>query len=168
MFNLTSVNTNQKVDLFYSSPLVQAGNEIILSSYLSTFSMDVINGAVNWEFPFSSNLTPLVTDNYVFFTSKEGFLLNLERKTGKIIWSRNIFDKLKKLKHKKTGDITSVLFLSNQIFLTTENGYFLFLDYQNGKIINYSKVAKGFFSKPIISNGKILIIDNKIRILQFN
>ena len=75
---------------------------------------------------------------------------------------------LKKLNYQSTGNITSILLLSNSIFLTTEKGYFIFLDYQNGKILNFTKAAKAFFSKPIVIDSKIIIIDNKMRILQFN
>ena len=92
----------------------------------------------------------------------------MNRKTGKVVWSQNIFKNLKKLKNNKAGDITSILFVSDQIFVTTQNGYFLFLNYQNGEIINYAKVSKGFFSKPVIINETIIIIDNKMRVLQFN
>ena len=92
----------------------------------------------------------------------------MNRKTGKVVWSQNIFKNLKKLKNYKAGDITSILFVSDQIFVTTQNGYFLFLNYQNGEIINYAKVSKGFFSKPVIINETIIIIDNKMRVLQFN
>ena len=42
------------------------------------------------------------------------------------------------------------------------------VDYQNGKILNFSKVAKSFFSKPIITDSKIFVIDNKMRVLKFN
>ena len=168
LFNLTGSSSDQQVDLFYSSPIVYNNNEIILSSALSTFSMDSSSWTLNWEIPFSTNILPLVLNNYVFLTSKEGFVLNLNRKTGKVIWSRNIFNKLKKLYYEKTGDISSILFLSDSLFLTTENGYFISLDHQSGKIINFAKVAKNFFSKPIVSNGKILVIDDKMRILKFN
>ena len=166
--NLTGGSSDQQIDLFYSSPMVHLDNEIILSSSLSTFSMNSLNGRVNWEFPFASEITPIVFKDYIFLTSRKGFLLSLDRKTGKIVWSGNLFKTSKKLEHQKTGDITSILFLSDQIFITTERGYFLFIDYQNGKVTNYAKVSKGFFSKPIIWNKTILIIDNKMRILQFN
>tara|TARA_B100000929_G_scaffold288147_1_gene276056 strand:+ start:2912 stop:4252 length:1341 start_codon:yes stop_codon:yes gene_type:complete len=168
LFNLIGGGSDQQVDLFYSSPMVHLDNELIVSSALSTFSMNSVNGSLNWEFPFASEITPIVLKDYVFLTSGKGFLLSLNRKTGKVVWSGSIFKKSKKLEHKKTGDIISILFLSDQIFITTERGYFLFLDYQNGKVINYAKVSKGFFSKPIIWNETILIIDNKMRILQFN
>ena len=117
---------------------------------------------------FYRDRTPIVLRDYVFLTSKKGFLLSLDRKTGKVVWSGNLFKKSEKLKYQKTGDITSILFVSDQILITTERGYFLFLDYQNGEIINYAKVSKGFFSKPIIWNETILIFDTKMRILQFN
>ena len=168
LFNLTNTNLEQQVDLFFSSPLIMKDNEIILSSSLSTFSMNALSGTLNWEVPFSSPILPIVLNDYVFLSSSKGFVVNLNKKTGEIIWSRNIFSKIKKLKYEKTGDVSSILFLSNTIFVTTENGYVIFLDYQNGKILNYSKIADAFFSKPVVFDQKILIIDNKMRILNLN
>ena len=81
---------------------------------------------------------------------------------------KKIFTKLKKLSYEKTGDVTSILFLSDKLFLTTENGYFIFLNFETGKIISYTKVAKSFLTKPIVKDGQIFIIDTKMRILQFN
>ncbi len=168
LFNLTGTSTDKQVDLFYSSPIVHLDDEIFLSTSLSSFSMNSRNGGLNWEFPFSTKIRPIILKNYVFLISKNGFLITLNRKTGKVVWSQNIFKNLKKLKNNKAGDITSILFVSDQIFVTTQNGYFLFLNYQNGEIINYAKVSKGFFSKPVIINETIIIIDNKMRVLQFN
>ena len=74
----------------------------------------------------------------------------------------------KKLTYEKTGDITSILFLSNTLFLTTENGYFIFLDYKNGEIKNYLKVSKSFLTRPIVVDGNIIIIDSNTRILKFD
>ena len=168
LFSLTAINTDQPVDLFFSSAAVNQNNEIVLSSALSTFSMNSTNGSLNWEIAIPSNISPILLDNNIILSSRKGFVLNTDRKTGKVLWSRNIFNKLKKLNYQSTGDITSILLLSNSIFLTTEKGYFIFLDYQNGKILNFTKVAKAFFSKPIVIDSKIIVIDNKMRILQFN
>ena len=168
LFNLTNTNLDQQVDLFFSSPLIMKDNEIILSSSLSTFSMNALSGTLNWEVPFSSPILPIVLNDYVFLSSSKGFVVNLNKKTGEVIWSRNIFSKIKKLKFEKTGDVSSILFLSNTIFVTTENGYVIFLDFQNGKILNYSKIADGFFSKPVVFDQKILIIDNKMRLLNLD
>ena len=130
--------------------------------------MNSINGSLNWEIAISSNILPILLNNNIIVTSRKGFVINMDRQTGKVLWSRNIFNKIKKLDYQNTGSVTSILFLSNSIFLTTEKGYFIFLDYQNGKIINFTKVAKAFFSKPVVIDGKIVVIDSKMRILQFN
>ncbi len=168
LFSLSSLSSDQTVDLFYSSPIVNQNNEVILSNTFSTFSMNSINGLLNWEIAISSNIVPIVINNNIILSSRNGLVVNLDRQSGKVLWSRNIFNKLKKLNYQNTGDITSILLLSNSIFVTTEKGYFIFLDYQNGKIINFTKVAKAFFSKPIVIDSKIIVIDNKMRILQFN
>ena len=165
---MTSASTEQKVDLFFSSPIIFNNNEIILSSALSTFSMNPSNGLLNWEIPLSSSILPIVLSKNIIMVSTNGFLVNIDRQTGRVIWSRNILNKLKKLTFEKTGEPISVLLLSNKIFITTEKGYFIFLDYQNGEILNYTKVSKGFFSKPVVSNENIFILDRKMRILKFN
>ena len=130
--------------------------------------MNSNDGRLNWEIPVVSNILPILIGDNICLSSKDGFILNIEQNSGKVIWSKKIFTKLKKLSYKKTGDITSILFLSNRLFLTTENGYFIFLNLETGKIISYTKVAKGFLTKPIVKGGKIFIIDTKMRILQFN
>ena len=130
--------------------------------------MNSNNGKLNWEIPIESNILPILIGDNICLSSKDGFILNVEKNSGKVIWSKKIFKKLKKLSYEKTGDVTSTLFLSNKLFLTTENGYFIFLNFETGKIISYTKVAKGFLTKPIVNDGKIFIIDTKMRILQFN
>ena len=156
-------------DIFFSSPVVYKDNQIFLSSSVSTYSINSRNGSVTWELPFSSSLRPIAVDNLLLIASKNGFFLNIDSKTGQVIWSKNLFKGNKKLKHDKIGDITSFLLVSNQILVTTSKGYFLFIDYRNGKIINYTRASKsGFFSKPSLSDKKIYIIDKKMRILVFN
>ena len=168
LFSLASSSTEQKVDLFFSSPIIFNNNEIILSSALSTFSMNASNGLLNWEIPVSSSILPIVLSKNIIMASKNGFIVNIDRQTGGVIWSRNILNKLKKLTFEKTGEPISVLLLSNKIFIATEKGYFIFLNYKNGKILNYTKLSKRFFSKPVVYNENIFILDTKMRILKFN
>ena len=66
------------------------------------------------------------------------------------------------------GKVTSLLLISNQLLMVTKKGYFIFLNYQNGDLIEYAKVAKGFYSKPVVANGNIYIIDKNKRVLAFN
>ena len=161
-------NKEKGSDIFFSSPIVYKDDQLFFSSSISTYSINSRNGTVNWELPFSSNLIPIVLDNFVFIASKDGFFLNIDAKTGKVVWSKNLFKANKKIKHEKTGDVISLLLVSNQILATTSKGYFFFIDYRNGNILNYTKASRsGFFSKPSLVDKKIYILDRNMRILVF-
>jgi len=66
------------------------------------------------------------------------------------------------------GEVISLFLISDQLFLSTKNGYFFFINYENGETLNYAKVAKGFYSKPVVTNKKIYIIDKNMSVLMFN
>ncbi|OUW49103.1 MAG: hypothetical protein CBD56_01365 [Candidatus Pelagibacter sp. TMED196] len=167
--NIISKNNVGNTELFYSSPIVNKNGKIFFSSSVSTYSINSTNGLVVWELPFSTNLRPIVTDQFVFLASKDGFLINIDNQTGKVNWSRNLFKEKSKPKKNKVGEIISILLASDQILATTSKGYFLFIDYKSGKLINYAKASKsGFYSSPIIVNNMIYAIDNKLRLLIFN
>ena len=169
MYKTTISDSEKKVDLFFSSPMIYKKDSIIVSTSVSTISLNTLNGTLNWELPFSTYLRPVVLREFVFLVSKDGFILSLDRETGQVIWSRNLFNKSEKFSKQKIGEINSLMLISNQIFMTTSKGYFLFANYQNGKIINYAKVdKKGFFTKPIVANKNIYIINRKMRVLVFN
>ena len=169
LYKTTMRDFEKKVDLFFSSPIIYKEDSIIVSTSVSTISLNTLNGALNWELPFITYLRPVALGEFVFLVSKDGFILSLDRETGKVIWSRNLFNKSKKFNKQKIGEINSLMLISNQIFMTTSKGYFLFANYQNGKIINYAKVDKtGFFTKPIVANKNIYIVNRKMRVLVFN
>ena len=169
LLNLSMTNKGQDEKFFFSSPIIFKDDKIFLSTSVSTYSINAINGVINWEIPFSTYIRPVITDNFFILTSKDGFILNLDSKTGKVLWSKNLFKTNKKIKQRKIGSITSLLLVSNKILASTSKGFFLFIDYKDGKIINYAKASKaGFFSNPIIVDKKIYIIDNNLRILIFN
>ena len=156
-------------ELFYSSPIVNRNDKIYFSSSVSTYSINTNNGSINWELPFSTNLRPIVTDQFVFLASEEGFIVNIDNATGKVIWSKSLYKEKSKPKRNKIGDLISILLVSDQILATTTKGYFLFIDYKTGKLLNYTKASKsGFYSSPSIVNKMIYIIDNKLRVLIFN
>ena len=167
IFN-SNISSKKDSDLFFAAPLVYKDDELIVSTSISTYSLDASTGFLNWELPFSTSVRPVLTQNYIFLVSQDGFVLNLDRKNGKVIWSKNIFKNENMVRADKTGSIVSMFIASDQIFITTSKGYFVFVDYNNGEILEYTKVSKGFFSKPIIANNQIYIIDRDMRVLGFN
>ena len=171
LLNLSMTTTNRETGgkLFFSSPIIHYEDKIFLSNSVSTFSIDSKNGFINWELPFSTSLRPIVTKNFLVFASKNGFILNLDPRTGKVLWSKNLFQNNKKFKIDKIGSIQSLLLISNKILATTTKGFFLFIDYKDGKILNYTKASgSGFFSAPSLAGGKIYIVDKKMKILVFD
>ena len=105
----------------------------------------------------------------IYITLIGAFILNLDPRTGKVLWSKNLFQNNKKFKIDKIGSIQSLLLISNKILATTTKGFFLFIDYKDGKILNYTKASgNGFFSAPSLAGGKIYIVDKKMKILVFD
>ena len=169
LLDLSMTKEGQSSGLFFSSPIVHSYDKLFLSNSVGTYSIDSINGKINWELPFSTNVRPIVLENFLILASKEGFILSLDSKTGKVIWSKNLFNKKKKLKQKKIGSITSLLLVSNKILATTSKGFFFFIDYKNGEVLDYTKASRnGFFSIPVLVNKNIYVIDNKIKVLVFD
>ena len=171
LLNLSLTNTNKESGgkLFFSSPIISYDDKIFLSNSVSTFSIDSTNGFINWELPFSTSVRPIVSENFLLLASKDGFILNLDSKTGKVFWSKNLFQDNKKLKKKKIGSIQSILLVSNKILASTSKGFFLFIDYKDGKILSYTKASgSGFFSAPVLVDKKIYIVDKKMKILVFD
>ena len=169
LLNLSMTNKGQSQKFFFSSPIIYNEDTIFVSTSISTYSINATNGVINWELPFSSYLRPAISGDFFILASKDGFILNLDSKTGKVLWSKNLFKSSKKLKQKKIGSITSLLLVSNKILASTSKGFFLFIDYKNGKILNYTKASgSGFFSNPVLVEKKIYVVDGKKRILVFD
>ena len=160
-------DSSDEFGLFYSSPIIVKDNSVYLSSSQSTMSIDSFVGKTNWEIPFGTRIKPVISNRFIFLVSKKGFILNADLRTGKIVWSKKLFTS-KEINLKKMGEVTSLFLISDQLFFTTKNGYFFFVNYENGETINYAKVAKGFYSRPAVADGKIYIIDKDMRVLVFN
>ena len=165
--NIKNVSSSDEYGLFNSSPLIVKKESVFISSSQNTISLSTSSGSILWEIPFGTIVRPVLSGRFIFLISKNGFILNSDINSGKIIWSKKLFNS-KELDINKIGEVNSLLLLSDQLFFTTKNGYFFFVNYENGDIINYAKVSKGFYSKPAVANGKIYIIDKNMRVLVFN
>ena len=153
--------------LFFSSPIIVKEKRVFLSSSQSTLILDAISGKTLRDIPIGTRIRPVISNDTMFLITEKGFALSANIKSGEILWSKNLF-KNNELNLDKFGKVTSLFLLSNQIVVSTKNGYFIFMEYNDGEIKNYSKVSKSFYSKPIIINGKIYVVDNKMRVLVFD
>ena len=153
-------------DFFQSSEIVIAENNIIFSTSSAIFSINLTNGYVNWQRGISTKNTPVIDGNHIFLVSNDGYFLNINRDSGKIIWSTNILKILKKRKQKTS--VTGFILGSGKIYSTTLNGFLIVSSATSGKSEYFKKIAKSIETKPIISNSSLYVLTKKSKILGFN
>ena len=123
------------------------------------------NGYLKWEKNIASKNTPIIDNENVFVVSDNGFFLNLDRNTGKIIFSKNILKVLKKKKQKT--NIVGFIMGSGKIYAVSKNGYLIVASATSGKVENFKKVSDSILSSPIISEGSLYILTENSKILGF-
>jgi len=163
--NVVTFTFFQDVDFFVSSEIVINKEEIIFSSMESVFSFNLKNGYLNWKQEINSKNTPIIDGSNIFLVSDNGYFINLDRKTGKIIWSVNIFKILKKKKRKTV--VTGFIMGSGKIYVTTLNGYLIVCSATSGVIESIKKIGDQLIAKPIISNGSLYILTQNSRLFGF-
>ena len=113
-----------------------------------------------------STSTPIVDGENVFVVTDNGFLVNIERKTGEIIYSTEILKILKKRKQKTY--ISGFILGSGKIYITTLNGHLIICSASTGKVEFFKNIGDKILTGPIINEGSLYILTEKSRILGFN
>ncbi len=153
------------IDGFFlkTSDIIADKNNLYFSNNKNEFfSIDINNGTLNWKQKINSNLRPTLIDNYIFTVSLEGYLIVMEKLSGNIIRSTDIF---KNFKPKKRSKIQPVGFIVgvNNIYLTTDNGRLLVIDITTGTTSSILKIDNDKISRPFVLNKNLYIIkDNSI------
>ena len=153
-------------DFFKSSEIVISDNDIIFSAASSIFSFTLNTGYLNWKENIDTKSTPIIDGNNVFVISDNGYFVNLDRNSGKIIWSTNTLKILKK--RKQMTKITGFIMGSGKIYATTLNGYLIVCSAVSGNIESFKKIGDSIIAAPIISDGSLYILTKNSRILGFN
>ena len=60
-------------------------SSLIFSTTKSLFSYNINNRYENWKFDINSTSTPIIDGNNVFLVSRNGFFVNIDKNSGKII-----------------------------------------------------------------------------------
>ena len=160
-----SMHANE-ADFFKSSDVVISGDEIILSTLSSTISLNSKDGYFNWEKEIASTNNPIIDGRNIFLVTDNGYFINLDKKTGKTIWSVNLLKNLKNRKQKTK--VTGFILGSGKIYATTLNGFLIVCSATTGKIELSKKVGDKIIASPIIANNSLFILTEKSKILGFN
>ena len=131
------------------------------------FSIDMNTGSLNWEKKINSNIRPTLVNDYLFTVSLEGYLIILEKKSGNLIRSTNVFKNFNFFfdEVEQTAKIKPAGFImgTNNIYLTTSNGRLIVIDIVTGVATSVLKIDKSRISRPFILNQILFIIkDNSI------
>ena len=143
-----------------SSDIVSDKSSIFISNNNNQFfSIDIDSGSLNWENKINSDLRSTIIGDYLVSVSLEGFLIILEKKSGKIIRVTDIFQNLKKKKRSKIKP-TGFLVGLDEIYLSTSNGRLMIVNIETGKTTSTIKVDSEKISKPFIQNKNLFLIKN--------
>ena len=164
--NTTSPTAALHNFFFKSSEIVISDNDIIFSASSLIFSINLSNGYLNWQIDIGTKNTPIIDGNNIFLISDNGYYVNLDRNSGKIIWSTNILKILKK--KKQMTKITGFIMGSGKIYATTLNGYLIVCSAVSGNIEYFKKIGNQIIAPPIINDGSLYILTENSRILGFN
>ena len=152
---------------FKTSKLVSDGKSIFFSNNKNEFySVDVKTGTTNWINKINSNLTPIISGNFLFTVSNEGYLYLVDKNEGNIL---RITDLYKNYKIKNRKDIKPIGFAigDTRLYLTNTDGKMIIVELDFGKVISIEKVAGNFTSRPFIYNQNLFVIRNG-SIVQYN
>ena len=168
------VNLNQSLDinpsnLFMGNQIVNNNKRIVVNSNQSTFILDSETGMILSKKNFSSNVKPIIIDQYFISISKNNFLILTNINSGEILYSLDINQEIANYikSKKKEIQIKNMMIVNNKIFIFLKNSFLIKFDF-NGKIKNISKLPNKLNTFPIIVDGSIMYFDFKNRLSVVN
>ena len=166
-----NLNQNSNInpsDLFLGNKLINTKDKIIVSTNYFTYIVDNYTGSILYKKNFSSNLKPLIINNYLFMVSKNHFLISLNLDTGKIIYSFDINKKVSDFlnTNKKRAEFKNIFMINGKIFVFLKNSYVIVFEL-NGKIEKIMKLPFKLSSEPILIQDSLIFFDfnNKISVV---
>lgn len=170
VLNFKNLSTKNEANLFLSQPVVIKDENIFVSTDKSLLSYNIVTGSRNWNKAVAPNLKPVVTQKNIFTFTKNNLLICLEKETGEVLWSKNIYYIEKKPKKiKKIGKIFNLTIANGKINLFSNNGYLLSFNFRDGEVEYFEKISKnGIITEPFFSQKNMFLVDRKNKLLKFN
>ena len=159
------INFKQENEMIYKGNPIIVSNDKIIISNKDNISLINVNGAKIWDLNIKSNLSPIISGNTIFTVNKDNYLILINKNTGQIKFSKNIYSlitkEFKKNLKRKIKKINHIYLTGNKLLLISENSYFIELNLKN--IINVNSIKKNPFkiSSDIIFYDKEMIFINK-------
>ncbi len=163
--NLNQSKTLNPSNLFYGNEVVTKKNKVVVTSNKHTYVLDAQNGSIIFKKDFTSQIKPLIIDDYLFSITKNSLLVAINLVSGKILYSYNINEKISDfLKLNKESVHFKMLVLSNdKILIFLQNSYILRFN-MNGDLEKVIKLPTQIKSNPIFIKNSIAFLDKKNKI----
>ena len=167
------LNLNQSLDLnpgnlFYGNQIVTDKNKIFVSTNQHTYIIEQISGTIIHRKNFSSEIKPIILNNYLISITKNDLLVLMNISNGKIIYSYDVNQMIANFldTKKKKIEIKNIFFVNNKIMVLLKNSYVIYFNI-NGIVEDVFKLPSKMNTNPIIINKSLLYFDfkNKLSIV---
>jgi len=127
-------------------------NNLYVAMEVGKFGLRVFDfdkGNVLWQLPgFHSKSSPVVTDDLVFHTSKDGNILCLDAKRGIKIWEARINDLI----------LTSLAYSPGNLIAVSQNGTVRNYEPSSGLVLWDESVKESVYAQPLLVNQAVYIV----------
>ena len=145
--------------IFNAFPVLISDNKLFISTNESITMLND-NGAKNWSIRIKNKVAPIISGNFVITISDKNYLVIIERKTGEILFSKNLFEELNKKyrgkNKKKVDQINKIHISNNKLVLIANNSYFIEFNLKND--ISVETIKKN----PFNINSDIIFVDQNM------
>lgn len=142
---------NSEEDVVKMSPLPKVENQFTPTQVWSKSVGDGIG-------EFYSNLRPAWQDSTIFAADRFGLVKALDADSGKEKWSVNLSEKTGFLSRNISAQLSGGLTVSgDHVYVGSEKAIVYALNTTDGKIAWQTKVAGEALSRPVVSDGLVLV-----------
>ncbi len=158
--------------IFYGNPVTVSNDHIMLSTK-NNISLINIKGTRLWDLNIKSSLKPIVSGNTIFTINKDNYLVLISKKTGKIIYSKNLNLMLrkdfKKSFQRKIKRINHIYLTNKKLLLISNNSYFIEIGIENlNEISSIKKNPFDIKSDIIFFEKEMLFVSDSKRVYKVN
>ena len=164
------INLNQSVDLnpsnlFLGHPIINENESIIVSSNQFTYIVNKLNGSIKYKKNFSSQIKPIMLNNYLFLITKNNLLIAMDIQKGEIIYSTDINQSVAEYLNikKKKVKFKNLMISNNKILIFLENSYVIKFSI-TGNIEQVYKLPTKINSFPIFINSSMVFLNKKNKV----
>ena len=168
------INVNSSIasnieKLFFSNEIKLFDDNLIISTDNILQVLNNENGFTKFKIPISSQISPIINNDYIFVVSRNNLLISVQISTGKILYSYNInqliSDYLKS--KKKNVQVNLMRLINNKIFIFLDN-YFVVKVGVNGELKEIYKLPKKINSNLIFIENSLIYLNNNNKIIILN